>query len=180
MTEQRCIYSGFNKCCADVSHTQHTLIIAVILIKKVHFHCALDFSFHGHGLSWLDGRVWGYQGNSRIQLNFWLFFSVFQLWANNRIFFIYAQYWRLINSEHWWRPMEWPAFHSVKGIQHYYITFCSNNSVSNVHNERWQRESLGALPCSRWPRTNPLGQIMQLRMASYSHQPVFLEPIKKA
>lgn len=32
------------------------------------------------------------------------------------------------------------------------------------------KESLGALPCSRWPRPNPVGQIQQLPVALYSQQ----------
>lgn len=40
------------------------------------------------------------------------------------------------------------------------------------------KESLGALPRSRWLRPNPLVQIWQLSVASYSQQPEF-EPIKQ-
>lgn len=79
-----------------------------------------------------------------------------------------TEYWRQINSDHWLAVEQRtpqsdfsPCSHRGESCRCYrlgrsLLRFCWNKSVSGGHNGRWQRESLGALPCSRWPRPNQL------------------------
>lgn len=99
MTEQRCIYSGLNKCCAYVSHMQHTLITAVFFIKRSIFIVHWTFHFMAMVCHGLMGEFEVTKATVESSLIFGCSFlsSSCELIIG---FFIYAQYWRLINSEH--------------------------------------------------------------------------------
>lgn len=163
-------------------------------------YCTGFFLVHGTCLSLFDGSLLRLPRQQLNPVSFWLFFQICLTYCKSSssdliirfvVFMLTTtEYWRQINSEHCLaveqrNPMEWLQWlpHREREpcrcdrLGRSLLRFCLNKSVSDGHSGRWQRESLGALPCSRWPGPKPLGQIQQLPVASYSRQRQS-EPIK--
>lgn len=165
------------------------------MVFHFYFHTALDFLVHGTSQSLFDGSPLRLPRQQMNPVSFWLFFQSVSLIAVCKsssgdliirfVLFMLTtteQHRGQINSEHWlvgeqrtpWSDFS-PSSQRRESCRCYrlgrsLLRFCLNKSVSDGRNGRWQRESLGALPCSRWPGPDPLGQIQQLPVASYSQQ----------